>query len=221
MTGDRRVRAVLLGVLALALVAGGMLLRPLVIPENESSPPVLTPTEVGFVQDMTAHHQQALIMVQRLDSGVDPGVRALAQQIADTQRMEIGTLLGWLRLADASPMSGHPMAWMHSADSAATQDHSGMSMPTTTAAAGSSMPGMATLAELDALAAARGPDAETLFLQLMLRHHQGGVDMAQALLKLVHSGAVMEAARGMVTTQTQEAGLMTLLLAQRNAQPLS
>lgn len=43
-----------------------------------------------------------------------------------------------------------------------------------------SMPGMATMAELDALAASRGPDAEILFLQLMERHHRGGIAMGQA-----------------------------------------
>ncbi|MGW2661288.1 DUF305 domain-containing protein [Nocardia tengchongensis] len=193
-----------------------MLLRPLLIPEHET-PAVLSQTEIGFSQDMAAHHEQALITVQRLDSGVDPTVRQLAQQIADAQRMEIGTLLGWLRLANASPDSKHPMAWMPS-DSAGAHDHS---MPTMAATNGTSMPGMATQAELDALAVARGKDAEVLFLQLMLRHHRGGVAMAKAADQLVASGPVKEAARGMIAAQSQEAGLMTIMLAQRNAQPLS
>ncbi|WP_433567805.1 DUF305 domain-containing protein [Nocardia sp. CA-151230] len=192
-----------------------MLLRPLLIPENRSAPPVLNRVEIGFSQDMTAHHEQALIMVQRLDSGVDPTVRQLAQQIADAQRMEIGTLLGWLRLANASPDATHPMAWM-TADAA--HEHS---MPAMTSTNGTSMPGMATQAELDALAAARGRDAEVLFLQLMLRHHRGGVAMAQAADRLLASGPVKEAARGMITAQSQESGLMTIMLAQRDAQPLS
>ncbi|WUD62874.1 DUF305 domain-containing protein [Nocardia sp. NBC_00511] len=192
-----------------------MLIRPLLVPESQSAAPVLTPVEIGFAQDMSSHHTQALIMVQRLDSGVDPSIRQLAQQIGDTQRMEIGTMQGWLRLANASPDSRHPMAWMNS-DTA--HDHS---MPTMTSANGTSMPGMATQAELDQLAAARGADAETLFLQLMLRHHRGGVAMAKAADQLIASGPVKEAARGMITAQSQEAGLMTLLLAQRNAQPLS
>ncbi|MGV9833597.1 DUF305 domain-containing protein [Nocardia niigatensis] len=201
-----------IAVLVLALLAAGMLLRPLLIPESRSATTVLSPVEIGFSQDMAAHHEQALIMVQRLDSGVDPTVRRLAQQIADAQRMEIGTLLGWLRLANASPDSTHPMAWM---TSAAAHDHS------MTSTNGTSMPGMATQAELDALAAARGKDAEVLFLQLMLRHHRGGVAMAQAADQLLTSGPVKEAARGMITAQSQESGLMTIMLAQRDAQPLS
>lgn len=210
---DRVRRPLAIAVLALVLLAAGMLLRPLVIPESRSAAPMLSPVEIGFSQDMSAHHEQALIMVQRLDSGVDPMVRQLAQQIADAQRMEIGTLLGWLRLANAAPRSAHPMAWM-TTDSAAAHDHSAM-------ADGASMPGMATQAELDALATARGKDAEVLFLQLMLRHHRGGVAMAKAADQLVSSGPVKESARGMIASQSQEAGLMTIMLAQRNAQPLS
>ncbi|MTE14527.1 DUF305 domain-containing protein [Nocardia aurantiaca] len=214
--GNRVRRSSGSAVLVLALLAAGVLLRPLLIPESHSAPQVLGQVEIGFCEDMAAHHEQALLMVQRLDSGVDPTVRRLAQQIGDAQRMEIGTLFGWLRLANASPDSKHPMAWTNSASTAA-HDHS---MPAMTAA-GTAMPGMATQAELDSLAAARGKDAEILFLQLMLRHHRGGVAMAKAADELIGSGPVKEAARGMITTQSQEAGLMTIMLAQRNAQPLS
>ncbi|MFJ9367186.1 DUF305 domain-containing protein [Nocardia sp. NPDC101769] len=212
--GNRLRRPLGAAVLVLSLIAAGVLLRPVLIPESRSAPPVLSRVEIGFCQDMAAHHEQALIMVQRLDSGVDPTVRRLAQQIADAQRMEIGTLLGWLRLADAAPDSKHPMAWMNSASTAA-HDHS------MTGANGTSMPGMATQAELDSLATARGSAAEVLFLQLMLRHHRGGVAMAKAADELIASGPVKEAARGMITAQSQESGLMTIMLAQRDAQPMS
>ncbi|WP_330181217.1 DUF305 domain-containing protein [Nocardia sp. NBC_01503] len=214
MTANRWVRGAAVAVLAVLLCVAGMLLRPIVVPDNQSEPAVLNPTEIGFAQDMLAHHQQALIMVQRLDTGVDPTIRQLAQQISDTQRLEIGTLLGWLRLANASPTNPHPMAWMPATDMPAGHDHSAMTGTTT-------MPGMATMQELDALSADKGADAETYFLQLMLRHHRGGVAMAQAADKLVKSGAVKESARAMITEQSQEAGIMTLLLAQRGVQPLS
>ncbi|MFC9440753.1 DUF305 domain-containing protein [Nocardia sp. NPDC057030] len=203
--------------LGFALLVLGAALRPLVLPETHTATPILNPVEIGFVQDMTAHHQQALIMVQRLDRNVDPGVLLLAQQLDDTQRLEIGTMLGWLRLADASPVPARPMAWMHTGD-AAPHDHSVAqpSQPTT----GTSMPGMATMAELDALAAARGRDAEIRFLQLMFRHHQGGIAMAQEADRLLPSGPVKETARSMIHAQGQEAGLMGILLTQRGAAPL-
>ncbi|WP_306364971.1 DUF305 domain-containing protein [Nocardia sp. CC227C] len=196
-----------------------MALRPSLIPDNRSAPPVLDAVEIGFTRDMLAHHEQALLMVQRLDPAADPAIRKLAQQISDTQRVEIGTMLGWLRLAGVSPTTREPMAWMRASEAAAAHGHSA---PTSTTAAnsGQRMPGMASYAELDALASARGADAETLFLQLMLRHHLGGVTMAKAADELLTSGPVKEAARAMMTAQNQEAGIMTIVLAQRGAQPL-
>ncbi|MEV0339274.1 DUF305 domain-containing protein [Nocardia sp. NPDC050713] len=190
---------------ALLLLALGAALRPLALPEKHTAAAVLDAIEIGFAQDMTAHHQQALLMTQRLDPAAAPTVRRVAEQLADTQRVEIGTMLGWLRLADASPLSPRPMAWM--ADSAASHHHSARPSD-------APMPGMATTAELDALAAARGRDAEILFLQLMIRHHQGGIAMAQAADRQLTEGPVKEAARAMIQSQGQEVGVMSLLLTQ-------
>ncbi|MBF6454984.1 DUF305 domain-containing protein [Nocardia cyriacigeorgica] len=201
---------------AVLLLVIGAALRPLFVDDDRPADPVLDEVEIGFVQDMTAHHQQALIMVQRLDPAVDPAVARLAQQMADTQRLEIGTMLGWLRLANASPLSPQPMAWMRAA--AEPAHHTGPAGAHTPA--GHPMPGMATMAELDALSAARGRAAEILFLQLMLRHHQGGVAMAQAADQLIESGPVKETARSMIHAQSQESGVMAALLGQRDARPL-
>ncbi|PXX70622.1 uncharacterized protein (DUF305 family) [Nocardia tenerifensis] len=214
----RWIRGAALASLAFAMLVLGAALRPLVLPETHTATPILNAVELGFVQDMTAHHQQALIMVQRLDRGVDPGVVRLADQLDDTQRLEIGTMLGWLRLANASPVPAHPMAWMH-ADTP-PHEHSAPVAQVDQRATGTEMPGMATMAELDALAAARGRDAEILFLQLMFRHHQGGIAMAQAADQLLASGPVKETARSMIHAQGQEVGLMGLLLTQRGAAPL-
>ncbi|MEV6280117.1 DUF305 domain-containing protein [Nocardia sp. NPDC051832] len=200
-----RLRIAALAAAAFSLLVLGAALRPLFFAENHTAAPVLNSIEVGFAQDMTAHHQQALLMVQRLDPAAGPPVRRLAQQLADTQRMEIGTMLGWLRLANASPMSPRPMAWMQTA----AHHHSG-----TPAASPTSMPGMATMPELDALAAAKGRDAEILFLQLMIRHHEGGTAMTKAADELLEAGPVKEAARSMFQSQSQEIGVMSVLLTQ-------
>ncbi|MFE7747241.1 DUF305 domain-containing protein [Nocardia sp. NPDC057455] len=207
-------RAAALASAAFALLVLGAGLRPAIFPESRSATAVLTEVEVGFVQDMTTHHQQALLMVQRLDRSVDPAISRLAEQIDRTQRMEIGTMLGWLRLADAAPSSAHPMAWMHSADASAHRHAAARTASTPL------MPGMASAAELDTLATARGHDAEILFLQLMLRHHQGGIAMAEAADGLLRSGAVKEIARSMMHGQGREAGAMGMLLTQRGATPL-
>ncbi|MDO3646834.1 DUF305 domain-containing protein [Nocardia mangyaensis] len=205
MSVSRTLRAAAFGAAAVFLLVLGAALRPLAFPETATPAPVLTATELGFVQDMTAHHQQALILTERLDPGADPTVRRLADQIADTQRMEIGTLLGWTQLAGAAPTSTQPMAWM-------TSHHHG-----TTPAA--TMPGMATTADLDALFAARGAEAETLFLQLMYRHHAGGVTMARAADAQLTTGPVKQAARAMAQSQSQELGYLGVLLDLRGALP--
>ncbi|MGW5923046.1 DUF305 domain-containing protein [Nocardia fluminea] len=200
-------RRVLLGAACAAtvllLLVVGAAIRPLFFSEKATVTPVLTPTEIGFVQDMTGHHQQALVLVERLATDVDPTVRRLADQIADAQRLEIGMMLGWLRLAAATPTNPRPMSWMP------TGHH--------TAAASATMPGMATRDDLDALARARGADAEMMFLRLMYRHHQGGVAMAQTFDGLSDGGPVEQAARDMVSTQSQESGIIGLLMSQRAA----
>ncbi|MFE6921352.1 DUF305 domain-containing protein [Nocardia sp. NPDC057663] len=203
---SRAIRGAALCAGALFLLVLGAALRPLLIPETTTPAPVLTATELGFVQDMTAHHQQALILAERLDHAADPTVRRLADQIADTQRVEIGTLLGWSQLADAAPTAAQPMTWM-----AASAGHHGDSA--------TAMPGMASTADLDALAAARGAEAETLFLQLMYRHHSGGITMARAADALITSGPVKQAARAMAQSQSQELGYLGMLLDARGTRP--
>lgn len=195
------------------LVAAGLLLmlgaalRPLFV-DDPAAPEVLSATEIGFVQDMAAHHHQALVMVQRLDPGAAPAVQGLARQIEDTQLAEIGTLLGWLRLAGAPAAGAVPMSWMPER----THDHHAVHDP-------AAMPGMATQAELDSLSAARGRVAAILFLRLMQRHHEGGIAMARVADALLTGGVVKQVAREMITAQTQESGLMTLLLAELEADP--
>ncbi|WP_435873858.1 DUF305 domain-containing protein [Nocardia fluminea] len=209
MTVNRMIRPAFAGAAALFLLALGAALRPLFVVEVATPAPVLTTTELGFAQDMTAHHQQALILTERLDPAADPTVRRLADQIADTQRVEIGTLLGWTQLARAAPTADVPMTWM-----AGTHHHATVTPNTT-------MPGMATTADLDALTAARGADAETRFLQLMYRHHAGGITMARAADTLLTSGPVKQAARAMAQSQSQELGYLGMLLDLRGARPTS
>ncbi|MGW6658096.1 DUF305 domain-containing protein [Rhodococcus sp. NPDC055024] len=219
MTATRSVKAVALVAAALMLLVLGAALRPLFAPENHTQTAVLSETEIGFVHDMATHHQQALFILARLNPDVNPAVTRLAQQIDDVQRTEIGVMLGWLRLADVPPNSRTPMEWME-VSASGTGDghhHAAPAAPDTDTEV---MPGMATTEELERLGAARGSDAEVLFLQLMERHHRGGIAMAQAADALLERGPVKQSARDMINTQSQESGLMTLMLGQRGAQPL-
>ncbi|MEU6779254.1 DUF305 domain-containing protein [Nonomuraea angiospora] len=169
-----------------------------------------TSPEAGFARDMATHHAQAVDMsfIVR-DKGPAKEIRNLAFDIINTQANQRGMFLGWLQqwgLDQATDQK--PMAWM------AGHGHGGSA----TAAPGS-MPGMATPQELTQLKEAQGTQAEVLFLQLMIRHHEGGVQMAEGLLKLSTRAEVVSMAQKIVQGQSGEIKLMTELLKQRGAQP--
>jgi uncharacterized protein (DUF305 family) len=122
--------------------------------------------DVGFLRDMSDHHEQAvrmsLLVIPR--EGVAPAVRDLAVGIIASQRHDVGRMDAWLDdwgLARGAPDRG-AMVWM---------GHPPVS-PT-------AMPGMATQAELESLGSATGTDAEARFLDLMTAHHRAGVAMAE------------------------------------------
>ena len=169
----------------------------------------LTATDIGFAQDMSAHHQQAITMSDMVAADAAPAVRALADQIRFTQLREIGQMTGWLQLADAPVTSPLPMAWMM----ADAGHHVG--------GGGIKMAGLASPADLTRLQRATGLDNEVLFLQLMTRHHQGGIEMAAYAVRHTTTSAVHQTAVAMIDEQSQEVILMAYLLTQRHSAPLS
>lgn len=187
--------------------------------------PVLTGVDIGFAQDMSVHHQQAVTLADELAPGVDNDVRALADQIRAKQIYEIGQMTGWLQGADAPPVSEHPMAWMTApgGDAGSAQPHRGhtrtMSMPGMDSGA-MRMPGMASQAGLVRLQNLKGRDNEILFLQLMYRHHQGGIDMAMDAFNHTKTGFVRQAALAMTRDQGEECALMTSIMVRLNTSPL-
>lgn len=131
---------------------------------NRDTPPGADSVDVGFVQDMVSHHEQALELAQiELVNGSDPTALSFAREVLIFQSMEIGAMKQLLNEWDAGPgsPSRDAMDWM------------GMATPV------DQMPGMATDEQIDALKAAKGLDADALFLDLMAKHHVGGIHMAQ------------------------------------------
>ncbi len=138
------------------------------------------------------------------DRTSDVAVRRLAYDIINTQANQRGMMLGWLEVwgrAKSSP--GAPMAWM---------GHT-----VTPRGDGALMPGMATDAELDALRAAKGRDAEVRFLKLMTAHHRAGAEMAQAAATAAGTAEIRNLASGMVLGQQSEIALMADMLKERGA----
>ncbi|MDH2424662.1 DUF305 domain-containing protein [Sphaerisporangium sp. TRM90804] len=176
---------------------------------SASAPPGDASPEAGFSRDMAVHHAQAVEMSFAVrDASTDERVRTLAYDIITTQTAQRGIFMGWLQQWELTQAGTRPsMAWM------AGHGH-GRAAP-----AGGRMPGMATDEEMDRLEAARGKDAEILFFQLMIRHHEGGVQMAEALLTLSSRDEVRTMARHIVQSQSGEIKFMTELLKARGGQP--
>ncbi|MBT2229116.1 DUF305 domain-containing protein [Nonomuraea sp. NEAU-A123] len=172
-----------------------------------------TSAEAGFARDMATHHAQAVDMSFTIrDKTQSKDVRNLAYDIITTQSNQRGMFIGWLQQWGLDQATDRPpMAWM------AEHGHGGTG--TATVAAGGLMPGMATPDELTKLKELQGTAAEVLYLQLMIRHHEGGVQMAGGLLKLSTRDEVVSMAQKIISGQTGEIKLMTEMLKQRGAQP--
>ncbi|NKY29454.1 hypothetical protein NG2371_01393 [Nocardia gamkensis] len=214
----QRTALLILGIIGAILIgfAIGVLAR---IPLNGSTEPDPGPVDVGFSQDMSAHHAQAVEMAGvLLVRSTDTEVRRLAYDILTTQQSQIGRMQGWLQLwgEPAQSVDGF-MGWM--TEPMGGHDHSGADMPHHSGPV-STMPGMATPAELAALRQATSPKLDTMFLQLMLRHHQGGLSMIDYAAQHADTTAVRTLAETMATTQRGESDLMTTMLTARGAAPL-
>lgn len=150
-------------------------------------PPSAGSVDVGFYRDMTMHHDQAVQMALiQLANGENPTVRGFAQEVIIFQRWEMGRMYEQLEEWGATAPSDTAMEWM------------GMPVPAR------SMPGMATDAQLAELRAARGAEADALFLQLMAEHHRGGAHMATYAAENADDPGVRELARVMARNQSIE-----------------
>ncbi|MGY5033642.1 DUF305 domain-containing protein [Streptomyces sp. 900116325] len=198
---------------AVLLLALGLVALMSVCPTSSSTPqeahraaaPADTSVDVGFARDMSIHHQQAVEMsfVVR-DRTADEDVRRLAYDIINTQANQRGMMLGWLDVwGRAKSSSRPPMEWMgHHVEPRGD---------------GSLMPGMATDTELDALRAAKGKDAEVMYLRLMTVHHRAGAEMARAAATGADTDEIRNLAAGMVRGQQSEIALMTDMIEERGA----
>ncbi|HET7273659.1 MAG TPA: DUF305 domain-containing protein [Longimicrobiaceae bacterium] len=117
-----------------------------------------TAADVRFMQNMIGHHDQALIMAAMVPThGAGEMVQKAAEKIRISQRDEIAFMERWLVARDqAVPEDGS----MHTMD----------------------MPGMLTPAQLDKLDSSRGREFDRLFLEFMIQHHRGALEMVDTLL---------------------------------------
>ena len=216
----RGLTGLLVAVIAVALlVAGGGLAVALGI--GRTDPPAADSVDAGFARDMSQHHLQAVEMANLAQTrSQDPEVLRLAFDISATQTNQVGRMQGWLTLWGLPLTGGDRMAWM--SDTSATEHggHDMSAMDPTAAADGAVMPGMATETELTQLRSLSGPAFDVMFLQLMIRHHEGGLDMAQYGQTHATEAAVRSLARSIVVAQSAETATMTDMLTARGGTPL-
>ncbi|WP_333736535.1 DUF305 domain-containing protein [Streptomyces sp. IBSBF 2806] len=166
--------------------------------------------DVSFAQGMIPHHEQALDMA-KLAAGraASAQVKDLASRIEKAQDPEIKTMSGWLTSwGEKVPAASDSMA-----GSMPGMDHSGGSaMPGMDHSGGSAMPGMMGASDMDELAKASGKDFDAMFLAMMVRHHQGAVDMAAVEKSKGAYGPAKSMADSVVTAQTAEIAEMKKLL---------
>jgi uncharacterized protein (DUF305 family) len=183
---------------------------------GRDEPPSAGSVDAGFARDMSAHHLQGVEMANlAADRSQDPEVRRLAFDISSTQNNQVGRMQGWLTLWGLSVSGGQPMAWMEEAP-----EHEMSAMGSGSGMAGGLMPGMATEEELAELRTLSGLAFDVQFLRLMIRHHQGGEDMAEYAAGNASEPAVATLARTIADTQAAEVATMTDMLAARGGTPL-
>lgn len=172
----------------------------------QSSAPTSDSAEAGFARDMQVHHAQAVDMAMTLYRETeDPDLRALAYDIATAQSSQSGEMYSWLVKWGLPQRGGTLMSWM--AGDPGHLDHGSTAAPATEAELLRDM-GMATEQELDAFEAASGVEADCQFLTLMTRHHEGAIDMVEAILRLGSEPRVLQVAQSMKDVQQFELDAM-------------
>jgi uncharacterized protein (DUF305 family) len=134
--------------------------------------------DVTFAQSMIPHHQQAIEMAELIKGrATRPELVKLVGDITTTQGDEITRMRGWLR------SWGKPEG----------MDHDQMAMP-----------GMMGQAEMDELMGLKGARFDLAFIDMMTRHHQGAIQMANTELKKGALPEVKQLAQQIITAQQRE-----------------
>ncbi|MGA4692116.1 DUF305 domain-containing protein [Rhodococcus sp. AB351] len=221
--GHNRLLLVLLTVAAVAVGFLAGFLSRIPFEDSAQAAPEAGSVDVGFAQDMIVHHDQGVEMAAVVVSNSeDDRIRNIAYDILTTQQNQIGQMQGWLSLWGQPALpTGEYMEWMTETETGHGHGGHGATTESEDSDGSHLMPGMATSEDLANLRAARGPELDVLFLQLMLRHHEGGLPMMEYGEQYASTSAVRNLAGTMVATQQGESDLMRSLLAERGAEPLS
>ena len=136
-----------------------------------------TQADVRFMQHMIVHHQQAVDMVALIEGrSTDAGVAAIGARIARSQDDEMALMRTWLEQR-GEPVEADDLHHHHHHG-----DHSGHAQHSADPGDIAVMPGMLSPNQMATLEAASGPEFDWLFLEGMIYHHQGAIDMVNELM---------------------------------------
>lgn len=159
-----------------------------------ASTPEHNDADVEFAQKMIVHHTQAIEMSDMvLENGEDADVKALAEQIKTAQTPEIEIMRGWLE------------DWGEDEAPAADGGHAGMDM-------GGDDATMMTDDEMAELEQAEGAELDKMFVEMMIRHHEGAISMAKTEVDDGEFPDAVELAEKIITDQQAEITEMKSLL---------
>jgi uncharacterized protein (DUF305 family) len=145
--------------------------------------------DIGFYDDMSTHHLQAIRMANiYMENGDNADLKARAEEIAYFQSGDVREMQNALADWNEDGTPDTAMEWM------------GTPVPQ------DAQPGMATPAQIAALEVARGTELDDLFTQLMIEHHAGGIHMAQYAQQHARLQEVRDLARAMAANQEMEIG---------------
>jgi len=164
--------------------------------------------DVAFATDMMQHHAQALVMVDMtMNRDLDPEVQQLAEDIRAAQGPEIETFTDWLTDWDEEipeTMRDHGNAGHDMGDRGDMGDAmEGMD---------TDMPGMMSADDMNSLNSAPDTDFQTMWLEMMIEHHEGAVEMAQAETEDGQYKPAIDLAENIASSQTAEIETMNSLL---------
>jgi uncharacterized protein (DUF305 family) len=147
--------------------------------------------DVTFATQMIPHHQQAVQMASMAGyQATTPEVRQLATAIKAAQDPEIKLMSGWLT------------SWGKPVPTPSHGGHGGHE----------EMPGMMTEEEMSELGKAKGSMFDRMWIQMMIKHHQGAVAMAKTEQTAGKDAASITLAKKIQAAQTTEIGTMQRLL---------
>lgn len=174
--------------------------------------------DIGFSQAMIAHHDQAVSIARIADTSTSPQEKNIAEAIISNQLIQIGQMRGWLEIwgKDELPKD-YKMSWMlptGKGDQVLWTSFRAMCGPDV------GMPGLASVDEMTAFRKARGKQADVQFLQLMIRHHQGGLPMLRYAALNAESYLVRSLAYSEQFEEVQEIAWMQQQLSLLGEKPL-